>query len=637
MGKIAIIIIKEGSLMRKFSILHLSDLHIISYRNSYPNVYKKLIDDIVNETQKIDSLILVVTGDIIDKAKYEKHENAAIDFFYDLKIKLKDKIKRIYFTPGNHDKNRVGCDKFMQEYFNNLTYNELFDKFENGDWKNLFCHPFDDYSNFIKKISEKLNVEIITDLYYCDMFEINDCLIRINSINSSLTSFNDYDYGSLHIGKFQIDKIERDYEEKKKGFLENPVDVSITIMHHPTFWLCKEEYDEIQHSISSHDSLSTDVLLRGHTHDRSLENYYSLYNSFSTLVTGIGSSNNDKDHPQRYSIYTFMCDLNLIEIIMKSSSEKGFIPDYSAYVNKTDESRKKIHFPMHVHDFFSDIYLKLPLVENDFQPIFPTKNIFKNMTDYSGKLLKLKEDLTNILFTYKQEFIGYLMSEEYADADCDYKDIFEKISKLESYLLKQGVVEITDDELDYIQKTLKEHQDKILEYVNGLLYEACCLITDVFFSNSLNSDEQVRTQFRVFNSKTRSHEGLTNQALKGNVPISQHDITPVPWGNGLIKQSFKTNTPLIYSLNKDSVTDRMDETSWKDYITYAPNIATNSYYHSRYKTNYPVLTFGINCSFAECGLFFEVLSLLPIKEIIDDFLMDIHDSFEFSFESLIRK
>lgn len=51
-----------------------------------------------------------------------------------------------------------------------------------------------------------------------------------------------------------------------------------------------------------------------------------------------------------------MCDLNLIEIVMKASSEKGFIPDYSAYVSETDESRKKIHFPMHVHDFISDTY-----------------------------------------------------------------------------------------------------------------------------------------------------------------------------------------------------------------------------------------------------------------------------------------
>jgi len=623
--------------MRKFSILHLSDLHITSYRNSYPSVLKKLIDDIVNETKKIDSLILVVTGDIIDKSDYEKNEKAAIDFFDDLNKKLNKKINRIYITPGNHDKKRVGCDTVLQDYFKNIDYKELFDKFENGDWKNLFSHPFDNYCDLVKKISEKINIEILSDLYYCDVFKINDCTIRVNAINSSFTSFNDNDYGNLHIGKFQIDKIERDFEEKKKEFLNDAIDVSITIMHHPTFWLCKEEYDEIQYSITSHDSLSTDVLLRGHTHDRNLENYYSLYNSFSTLVTGIGSSTNDKDHPQRYSIYTFMCDLNLIEIIMKSSSEKGFMPDYSAYVSETDESRKKIHFPMHVHDFFSEIYLKLPLVEDDFQPIFPTKNVFRNMTEYSGTLLKLKEDLTNILFTYKQEFISHVLSKELNDQGHDNNDVYEKVTKLENYLLKQGLVDITEEEFSYIEKTLKENQDKILDYVNGLLYEACSFITNNFFGECLGENEQVRTQFRVFNLKTRSHEGLTNHALKGRMPISQYDINPVQWGDGLIRHSFNSNIPLTYSLNKNFIKDRLEETIWKDYITYAPNIATNSYYYSRNRTNYPVLTFGINSNFSECNLFFETLSLLPFKEIIDDFLMDIHDSFGFSFESLIRK
>ena len=622
--------------MRKFSVLHLSDLHITNYRNSYPKLLKTLIEDIAIETQKIDSLVLVVTGDIIDKAEYGKAESCAISFFSDLKSTLGNKITRMYFTPGNHDKKRIECHDLMQGFFNGKRYCDLYDNFENGDWKILFRHQFDDYSSLLKKISEKTNIDVNTDLFYCDVFEINGCYIRINSINSALSSFNDRDYGSLHIGKFQIDKIEQEFEKKKseKQIEGKEIDVSLTIMHHPTFWLCKEDYDEVQFSIASHDSLATDVLLRGHTHDRSLESYYSLYNSYSTLVTGIGSSTEtEKNHPQRYSIYTFMCDLNLIEIVMKASSEKGFIPDYSAYVSETDESRKKIHFPIHVHDFFSDVYLKLPLVESDFQPIYPTKRILRNMSAYNRMLLELKGKLTTSLISYKNDFITHLIENE----DDLSIEGHERILEMEEYLLKQGDVEFVFTSQEFIDGILKKYSKKILSLVEGLLYEACLTITEVFFKDRLDENEQVRVQFRVFNASSMSHEGLTNHSLIGKEAVAAIGITPVHWGDGLIKKSFQKKIPLIFSLNQECITDRMNDTVWIDYLTYAPNIASNSYYCKNTKETCPAITFGINSNCKDSYTFFETLSLLPIQAVVDEFLLDIYSSFKFSFESLIRK
>ena len=610
--------------MRKFSILHLSDLHITNNRNTYPSNLKKLISDVAKETKHIDSLVLVVTGDIIDKANFKDAADVAVSFFSELQSKLNGKIQRIYFTPGNHDKNRLGCSDMLQKYFSGMKYEELYDEFEQGDWKNLFSQNFSDYISLLKAISKELDIEINQSLYYCDVFKINDCYVRLNSINSSLTSFNDDDYGSLHIGRFQIDKIEQDYDNIKSEYPH--IDVSITIMHHPTFWLCKEEYDSIHYSISSPDSLATDVLLRGHTHDRSLENYYSLYNSFSTLVTGIGASNNDDNHPQRYSIYTFMCDLNLIEIVMKSSSEKGFIPDYSAYVSEVDESRKKIHFPMHVHDFISDTYLKLPLANGDFQPIYPTKDVFERITDYSNKLLELKERLANIIFTYKQQFILSVKGND------------DSLEELGNNLFKQWISE-SDETTDksMIEKILDENKNTVLNIINGLLYEFCSEVANVFFVGHLKEKEQVRVQFRVFNHISRSHEGLTNHSYIGDKPNAQMGITPVPWENGLIEKSFSKKVPLIYSLNKDYIKkDRMEETNWLDYFSYAPDIATNSYYFGRSKKAYPAISFGINCNYLNSYLVFETMSLLPFKSIIDDFLLNIHDSFKFSFESFVK-
>lgn len=620
-----------GKVLRKFSVLHLSDLHIKTYHNSYPTVLKKLLDSIEEETQNIKSLILIVTGDIIDKSNYETTSNVAVKFFVDLANKLQGKIIKMYFTPGNHDKHRLPCNLMLKDYFNNKTYDEYDSVFEKTDWKNMFKHSFCDYQELLENISQTTGIPVESDLYYCDILKLNDCIIRINSLNSALTSLDDEDKGSLHIGKFQIEHIEQNYDyiKNKENIFDEDIDITLTIMHHPIFWLHKDEYDNVLNSISSQDSLATDVLLRGHTHDRSLENSYSLYNSFSTLVTGIGSENEKSEHPQRYSIYTFMCDLNMIEIIMRSSSEKGYIPDYSAYVNQTDETRKKIHFPIKVHDYFSENHLQLPLAESDFQPIFPSKNILETITDVSKKLIELKYELDNRLFLFKQDFL---------------KDISEKMdeniknhiySLLEDYVMDGGADEsINEDDIKFIEEILKSNEEQIVNVTKGFLYSICFTFSKIFFNEQLSNEEMIRIQFRIFNKSKRTHDGFTYHATKGNEVKVEKNITPVRWGHGLIKVSFERNEPMIYSFNDEYITDRISETDWKEYLTYAPNMSPNQYY-SRNKITYPIFTFGINSSCKKSTITFEVLSFLSLKPIIDDFLQNIHESFNFSFEKLI--
>lgn len=254
------------------------------------------------------------------------------------------------------------------------------------------------------------------------------------------------------------------------------------------------------------------------------------------------------------------------------------------------------------------------------------------MTDYSNKLLELKERLTSILFTYKQNLISTLKEEIKFLGEDD-----KLLQEMEIFFMQQGCNDSHETYINKIDSILKKNQDEITKIVSGLLYELCSEIINVFFDDSLGENEQVRVQFRVFNLKTKSHEGLTNHSLKGKIPVALRNITSVPWGNGLIEKSYNKKVPLIYSLNKDNVTDRLQETNWKDYITYVPNVASNEFYHSKSRKSYPVITFGINCDFDDCYLFFETLSLLSTKTVIDDFLLNIHNSFRFSFESLLRR
>ena len=116
-----------------FNILHLSDLHIDNTgatdkttgkatgkaTGKYSNSLKDLITDITQEIKnaRIDNIIIIISGDIIHKARYDRIEKVVTNFFEKLheKItgivvkKIGDEVKTVevnavIIVPGNHDK-----------------------------------------------------------------------------------------------------------------------------------------------------------------------------------------------------------------------------------------------------------------------------------------------------------------------------------------------------------------------------------------------------------------------------------------------------------------------------------------------------------------------------------------------------
>ncbi len=67
--------------MGAFSILHLSDLHISS--KAISGTHKKLLEDIREQISDSDKVILIITGDIINKGDY-KNIDGVINFFQSL-------------------------------------------------------------------------------------------------------------------------------------------------------------------------------------------------------------------------------------------------------------------------------------------------------------------------------------------------------------------------------------------------------------------------------------------------------------------------------------------------------------------------------------------------------------------------
>lgn len=72
-----------------FAILHLSDLHIVAHnKEDYSIALRRMIDHIDKVTQNVEKIIIVFTGDLVEKGEFEKAKQAVYNFFTDLKIKL---------------------------------------------------------------------------------------------------------------------------------------------------------------------------------------------------------------------------------------------------------------------------------------------------------------------------------------------------------------------------------------------------------------------------------------------------------------------------------------------------------------------------------------------------------------------
>jgi predicted MPP superfamily phosphohydrolase len=102
--------------MNKFNILHLSDLHISN--DFLSQTLLKMISDIEHQTKNLSDIILVISGDIIDRGNYSGSNNV-ISFFRKLKNALNTKVIDIQVVPGNHDKVLKLENKIISEAFQN--------------------------------------------------------------------------------------------------------------------------------------------------------------------------------------------------------------------------------------------------------------------------------------------------------------------------------------------------------------------------------------------------------------------------------------------------------------------------------------------------------------------------------------
>lgn len=105
-------------------------------------------------------------------------------------------------------------------------------------------------------------------------------------------------------------------------------------------------------------------------------------------------------------------------------------------------------------------------------------------------------------------------------------------------------------------------------------------IAQDFFGGKSND---IRIHFRFYNEQSEKYEKLV--AIMGTNIVSKN-MTPIPYANSMIQESFECKRAVIKSINSEHDYRSNNYTVWKDYMTYT--------FYNLKRNEKPFLTFGIS-------------------------------------------
>jgi predicted MPP superfamily phosphohydrolase/2-phosphoglycerate kinase len=267
--------------MSKFSWLHFSDLHFSEKDYGSQNrIQTKLFEclkNIKNDTTKEDIDYVFITGDVVDRGKYDNEIKNNIESLVENIKSEQDEPKKIFWVVGNHDIVRddrrtkqilaIREDHTPQVAFNRAM-NDPLDKFILG---NLGTERYVDcVKEFSKEFSAFATIEEGShnkELHR--IIKLPD--VNIIMLNSCLTSCDDNDEGNLFVldnnfrkdfdNAFSVNSVKEMIKDKKPTFI---------LAHHGYEYLHKDELITIQELFAG----KADLWLCGHSHELMYDKFY---------------------------------------------------------------------------------------------------------------------------------------------------------------------------------------------------------------------------------------------------------------------------------------------------------------------------------------------------------------------------
>ena len=232
----------------KLAILHISDIHITK---GYCSVFNRIkaISESFNVLNKLDAIIIAITGDIVDNGKPEEYE-VANKFIEKLKEVIENVHKisniEVIIIPGNHDITltlELPC--CTREFLRSLIKNK--EKLEDClKTRRALLNNFYDFSS-------KYNSFLSRGFYDEHIFEFDKRTIVFRMVNGVILSTLDDNKGSQY---FNFD----DNSEINQGGL------NITLLHYPEEWFD----DDCKKLLEDKLLYTADILLMGHEHESKL-------------------------------------------------------------------------------------------------------------------------------------------------------------------------------------------------------------------------------------------------------------------------------------------------------------------------------------------------------------------------------
>lgn len=629
--------------MNDLTILHLSDLHIDG-QAAYPEILKNLLVHIKEEiaTTREKTLVVAVTGDIIDKGNKAAIDNAK-KFFEDLKKTLGNKVAGIVLVPGNHDIFRSNSCKFIipacrtfavqKEYEFGNTFYDTF-------WKNIQeayeSSGYMELSKYIYNLFEMdIEEKIVERTFGVVPITIEKKTYFFVLLNTSWCCIDENDTRKIVLGKFQLDKISEEAIKLRRNIEPS---LSICLGHHPLQCLEGNEETTALMELTDSSRIMANAYLCGHTHNRTVVNWNNNVRTLNTFMTGIGQGDAENDrvraqHTRKrlYAFYVFNIELNSVDIYSYGTNAEGnFKPDFDLYTKNIEENQKKIVFPINMQKTMPYIWLTGG-PNSTGKACYLSDELLDRFQEYEIRMSNFRKEMCDLLWRTRVLYFDDGIDESKIKTIIE---IWEKEQEKTKEKTKEEQ-EITVDGILYAHLMLEKsvQGQQLMEELVGLDQGKNSRVFDDFYAyltqicailrNNLVDEEKktlVRFHFR-FRLKDKMYSQLCISIPPECKPETMN-MQPMQYDD-LLKASYDVGHSLIYSVNK-SLVHTEPKKRWKNFITAIPSFDGNRYRKNRreHGKGIPFITFGVSVGSSDLNSLLYYMDFHSIERTLADVIED---------------